>query len=98
MPTQVEIAEALARIERQTAKITETVGIVDERQKAQREDIIDIKEHLKESNGRMAMVISEQHETKGAVGMLKWMLSFTLTGIGVGAALAGVILAYVSGG
>ena len=92
-----EIAEALARIERQTAKTVETVGILNERQQATREDVAEIKEHQKEQNGTLLAVVKEQHETKGAVGMLKWMLSFTLLGIGAGSALAGVILALVSG-
>ena len=96
MPSQVEIAESLARIERLSMKTSEIVGVLDERLKATREDMSELKEHQKEANGRMAQVISEQHETKGAVGMLKWMLSFTLLGIGAGSALAGVILAIVS--
>ena len=92
-----ELGETLARIERQTAKTVETVGILNERQQVMREDMAELKEHQKEANGRMAEVIKEQNETKGAVGMLKWMLSFTLLGIGAGSALAGVILALVSG-
>jgi len=93
-----EISESLARIERLAMKTAETVGIVDERQKAQREDIIEIKDHLKESNGNLATVIKEQHENKGAVGMLKWMVATLLASMGVGVGLAGVILVLVRQG
>ena len=34
----------------------------------------------------------------GDITLLKWMLGFTLLGVGAGSALAGVILAIVSGG
>ena len=93
-----EIAEALARIERQTAKTVETVGILNERQQATREDVAEIKEHQKEQNGTLLAVVKEQHETRGMVRVLMWGVGLILTGIGSGAALAGVILAYVSGG
>ena|SRR3990170_696364 len=96
MATPTEIAESLLRIERLTQKNAEVIGIVDERQKAMREDMIELKDHQKEANGRMADVMKEQHEMKGAVAMLKLMVGLVLTGIGAGSALAGVILVIVS--
>src|SRR3990167_7386217 len=98
MPANLaEITEALKRIERVTAKTAETVGILDERQKVIREEIVSLKEHQKEANGNMASIMADQHEVKGAVSMLRWFVAAMTAGIGAGAALAGVILAIVSG-
>jgi len=91
-----DLVETLSRIERLAQKNAEIIGIVSERQQAMREDMTELKDHQKEANGRMAEVMKDQHETKGAVSMLKWMLSFTLLGIGTGSALAGVILVLIS--
>lgn len=98
MPTTDEIAASLQRIERQTAKITETIGILDERQKVIREDLAELKDHQKEANGSLLAVVKEQHEMRGAVGMLKVLVGLTFAGVGAGAALAGVILVLVRQG
>jgi len=95
-PTTDEIAESLARIERLVAKTSETVGILDERLKATRTDMAELKDHQKEANGRMAEVVMQQHQQDGALAVLKWMVTVTLAGIGAGAALAGIVLAVVS--
>ena len=94
--TLAEISESLKRIERVTAKTAETVGILDERQKVMREEMSELKEHQKQANGNMADILAEQHEMRGAVGMLRWFVMAMTGGIGAGAALAGVILAIVS--
>ena len=97
MPANLaEIAESLERIERQTAKTVETIGILNERQGVMRDEMVELKEHQKQANGNMASIMADQHEMKGAVGMLKWFVMAMTGGIGAGAALAGVILAIVS--
>ena len=93
---RAELMPILERIERLSIKTSETVGILDERLKATREDMIELKEHQKEANGRMAEVMREQQQQDGALAVLKWMVTVTLAGIGAGAALAGIILAVVS--
>ena len=93
---RAEVMPILERIERQTAKITETVGILDERQRATREDVLEIKRDQKTSNGNLANLATEQHKMEGAIAMLRWMVAAATAGIGAGAALAGVILAVVS--
>ena len=95
-PTLAEIAESLERIERLTSKTAEAVGILDERQKVMRQDMVELKDHQKEANGNMAAIMADQHEMRGAVGMLRWFVAAMTAGIGAGAALAGVILAIVS--
>ena len=94
--TLAEISEALKRIERVTAKTAETAGILNERQEVMRKEMVELKEHQKQANGNMAAIMADQHEMRGAVGMLKWFVAAMTAGIGAGAALAGVILAIVS--
>src|SRR3989304_3769680 len=93
MPAAREIAASLRGIARLTAKNAEMLGIVDERQKVMRDDMAELKDHQKEANGRLAVVVREQHQMDGALAMVKWMVATTLGGIGAGAALAGIILA-----
>ena len=95
-PTLAEIAESLERIERLTSKTAEAVGILDERQKVMRQDMVELKEHQKEANGNLQAVATAQHEMRGAVAILRWFVAAMTAGIGAGAALAGVILAIVS--
>src|SRR3989304_675805 len=96
--TLAEISESLKRIERVTAKTAETVGILDERQKVMRDEMVELKDHQKEGNGHMAAIMADQHEMKGAVSMLKWFVGAMTAGIGAGAALAGGVLAVVGRG
>ena len=95
-PTLSEIADSLERIERLTSKTAETVGILDERQKVMREDMVELKDHQKEANGKTASLIKDQFQMQGALGMLKIMVGLTLSGISAGAAMAGVILVIVT--
>ena len=96
MPIPSEIAESLQRLERLAMKTAETVGIVDERQRAMREDMVELKQHQKEANGNLILLATDQHRMEGALAMLRWMVAAATAGIGAGAALAGVILAVVS--
>ena len=96
MPIPSEIAESLQRLERLAMKTAETVGIVDERQRAMREDMVELKQHQKEANGNLLLLSTDQHRMEGALAMLRWMVAAATAGIGAGAALAGVILAVVS--
>jgi len=96
MPSAPEIAESLLRIERLTQKNAEVIGVMDERLKATRTDMAELKEHQKEANGRMAEVSREQHEQRGGLSVLRWMVATLLASMGVGVGLAGVILAVVS--
>lgn len=97
-PSPAEIAETLLRLERLAMKNAEVIGIVNERQLAMREDMTELKDHQKEANGRMAEVSREQHEQRGGLVVLRWMVATLLASMGVGVGLAGVILAVVSGG
>ena len=96
--TPAELADAVQRIERVTMKTAETVGIMDERQKVDHETIREIEAHAREQNGSLLSLATEQHKMEGALAMLRWMVAAATTGIGAGAALAGVILAVVSRG
>ena len=96
--TPAELADAVQRIERVTMKTAETVGIMDERQKVDHETIREIEAHAREQNGSLLSVVKEQHEMRGAIGMLKVMVGLTFAGVSAGAALAGVIFAIISRG
>jgi len=60
--------------------------------------LAELKDHQKEANGSLLAVVKEQHEMRGAVGMLKVLVGLTFAGVGAGAALAGVILVLVRQG
>ena len=64
--------------------------------KVVKSDVAEVKEHQRLTNGHIADLKAESYRVAGAVSMLRWMVSFTLAGIGTGAALAGVILAIVA--
>ena len=99
MPANLaEIAESLQRIERLSSKTSETVGILNERQGVMREEMTELKEHQKWANGNMTEILAEQHEMRGAILVLRWLVGAVTAGVGAGAALAGVILALVSRG
>ena len=96
--TPAELADAVLRIERVTIETAEAVSILNERQQEMRKDMGELKEHQKEQNGNLLNLATEQHKMEGALAMLRWMVAAATTGIGAGAALAGVILAVVSRG
>ena len=47
------------------------------------------------TNGQLGEVKADQHRLEGGLDVLRWMLGFMATGLGAGAALAGVILTVI---
>ena len=74
------------------------VKVVESELQASRVDVLEIKDHVKETNGAVASLQREQYIMEGALGALRimWVITIGLMGIGVG--VAGVVLAVVLGG
>ena len=66
--------------------------------KVVRSDIADIKEHGRETNGHIADLKAEHYRQAGIISILRWLVAFTLAGIGAGGTVAMVILAIVARG
>jgi hypothetical protein len=54
--------------------------------------------HARTTNGQIADILKEQYIQHGGIAVLRAMVTWTLAGIGAGAAVAGVILALVARG
>ena len=63
-----------------------------------RSEVVEIKVHQQRTNGAVARLSEEQLIAKGALGIVKWMIGFTIGMVGVGAAVAGIVLAIVARG
>jgi len=63
-----------------------------------RGDVIEIKEHQKETNGHIAALSLKQSHQEGSISTLRLIGGMTLAGVGAGAAVAGVILTLVARG
>ena len=63
-----------------------------------KQTIVKIEAHQDRTNGQVAELKIAHYEQKGALAMLRLMMTVTLAGIGAGAAVAGVILAIVAKG
>lgn len=59
-------------------------------------DVVEIKAATKATNGHVAEISREQEQQKGGLAVLKWMVTVTIAMVAAGAAVAGVILAFVA--
>ena len=66
--------------------------------KVVKSDVAEVKMHQRETNGHIADLKAEHYRQAGVIAILRWLISFTLAGIGAGAAVAGIILAIVTRG
>lgn len=62
------------------------------------QDISEIKGHARRTNGSIAEIKTEQNRMEGALSVLKWLVGVSISIMGVGAAVAGLVLGYVARG
>ena len=55
-----------------------------------------VEARVKETNGRLKEVEVAQHRLDGAIGAIRWMMGVAIGIMGIGAAIAGIVLGFVT--
>lgn len=85
-----------AEVERLIVETHSTVAMLVERSAGIEDKLTGVQRRIDKINGSVAAVQAEQATQEGALGALKWLLALLISVTGVGAAVAGIVLAIVA--